>query len=266
MEDKYKNSPTNKKGERGVRVALRWLNQLLAKRDLLEYRDLQDDRVEGLDIHGINLNLVPTDDDKVDVATWLKEVGDESGASEVQLAQDEERVFTLEMLMGGIEVKAYGYSTFTLAESDPAVTYGHVYFPIRAGDENPGLSWLQRIAYHELDCSKKSVQSMALIIIYFLKEKPIFSIAFEEIPALVSKIEEIVNPLTLRTLNRYSDDEINKVLEDRHILCRKNLLYVPLNYLSDIATITMIGEIPNSYVSWDEPERVCPAGTQQAKM
>lgn len=266
MEDKYENSPTNQKGKVGVRVALRWLNQLLAKHDLLEYRDFQDDHVEGLDIHGINLSLVPAGGDKVDVATWLREVGDETVASELQLAQDEGRVFAPEMLMGGIEVKAYGYSTFTLTEVDPAVTYGHVYFPIRADDDDPGLSWLQRIAYPELDWRKKSVQPMALIIIYFLKENPIFSIAFEDITALVSRMEAIISPLKLRTLNLYSDAEINKALQAKHILRRKNLLYVPLNCLSDIATITMIGTIPKSFVPKDNPESVCPDGTQQAKM
>ena len=258
--DDYKFNVLSRRGDAGVAFFRERQSELL-DHPLILSRNLDDWHVEGADIIGVRQIWTPS--------TFV----DETGKEKLGLVPHAE--------FGGVEIKTLGADQFLPRFGVNDLPCGTIGYPLwsKTMDMINGGTQYTRDCYGNLkrwmEPSVEDRSSRPLCMIHFLetiemddqtgqeKARYFAAIAFEDVPKLLARLTEYLKPfgLDLDDWDTIPVGQEARTLRIDGLFLQGNMVQVPLSVLSDLATVTMIGDEPEIY----ETGR-CSAKVQHARL
>lgn len=223
------------RGTVGERFVTDHLDALVQKPDLiLNLRNRAGEYVEGGDISAHSLVLGDAVENFLPEFAGVIDIGDRT-AYEVK-----------DYTIGSFEVKTdWG---FLFRPNDNEEPFGTLAFALWADESRKKPGWLLRIMYPDLFYKEgekiHSVQPMTLFFVLAAYQNAFACIAFENIPALRERIEDIAAEAGFDLRNGVPIGEAAIGWQPEGMLLQDEMWYIQFSKLEDLATVTMIGERP----------------------
>ncbi len=225
------------KGKAGEQYVRDHIQCLLTHGFIKEQKDTAGDNVEGGDSRVIYCRF----GEEIDLPDYIPD-GWLSGVGKAKRIISEE--------IGGLEVKTI--NNFTFRNNDNNEPSGTLPFELWNGDR---YGWLFALLYpelrlkHEDDQPIHAVQPVLFCFLLISYLGPYACVMFEDFPALVQRLKDYAEEQGFELIPKSDthpngvpiDDDIWRQ-DDPYII--ENCWHVPLERLVDLATITMLGEMP----------------------
>jgi len=199
------------------------------------------------------------------------------GAKEEPLTQEEREVcpdagkkWILETAESAVEVKSVG--NFLTRNNNRDEESGTVEFELWTSRDRKRLGWLHGMCYpqvHNCDQKKTSrgiyvVPPTSLVYLYCDKNgKPFAAVAFENFVALKARLMEICPEIWPESDGEWRTEAVDWEKQRSLLPVRgENMWHVPFDMISDLATVTMIGDDPE-LVEWGYN---CSKGLQEKRL
>ncbi|MCR4577347.1 MAG: hypothetical protein K5784_05530, partial [Clostridiales bacterium] len=235
-----------KKGSKAAKFVYDRLDELL---DATPYKSsvTEDEYIEGGDIAGIYLTL--SEEQTID-ADWIPELHGKKG-------------YNIVFLYGGTEVKGRSFNTFLARNDADDCLHGAMDFSIW---KQPGGKRETRGNLHEMffpEDHDNACFPIAFLQVLYNKGRPYCCVGFNDFPAfkkrMLSLIEQYLGIKDFRNLP--TGAEARRIKETGGLL-RDNMWLIDFEWISDLATVTMIGEDPEIV----DRHNGCSAELQQSRL
>ncbi len=243
------------RGSVGERFALKYLSEIADVGLVLNPQHRADEHVEGGDVTARFLQLGD------EIEGFLPDYVDDPDLANATAYE------IIQHTAGALEVKTdWGLLFRTYDSENPT---GTLPFALWANEKRSKPGWLLRILYPdqylEEDQAINSVQPKALVFVLAAYQNVYACVSFSDIPALKERIETIAGQAGFCLATDVPCDENAENWIPQGIILNQSVWYIPLSQLEDIATVTMIGDMPRIRPDITAGEYRCSSAVQNQR-